>query len=61
MQYARALDGDTFLRDYFHYVEFGGPSSYGESEVSVLDVFRDHPYEKNLINAYAKFLLHPWF
>ena len=61
MQYLRALDGDTFLRDYSHYVEFGGPSSYGESKARVLDVLRNHPCEKNLINACAKLLLHPWF
>lgn len=61
MQYARALDGNTFLRDYSHYLEFGRPSGYWESKAHVLDVLADHPDKQKLINTCANFLLRPWF
>ena len=61
MQYANTLDGDPFLHDYSHHLEFGGSSGYWESKAHVLDVLADHPDKQNLINACANFLLRRWF
>ena len=61
IEYARTLDGDTFLLEYSRYLEFGAGSGHWERKVHVLDVLADHKEQRKLVNACAHFLLRPWF